>query len=504
MNPEAEHGTGGGKARPALILSMLALGIYFAASSWRGLYAYFTLDDGGNIANMHRYWVNSLWDLLGAALCVVTRMYRPLGGLYYFVLYKLAGFNPLPFRAVCLVLMLVNLLLAFWLFRRLSGSLGAGLLGAVLVANHPAVLSLVYSSGTIYEILCFLFYFLALGCYFVWRQEGRRTGADTLSWRQLAVLLALTGCALDSKEMAMTLPAALLLIELVYFPPDSRSWPALARYAVRQGRGALVTAALVVPVSAVKVLTENPLTYDPTYSGHSLRGAIEGMRAYHNFLLYGDLYVFTFSTAQLFLLWAGMALAAVLLRSRPMKFGLCFLIVSLIPVCLIARRGGYMLYLPLMGWGLYVGSLFQKLSDAAIRAIRLPLRAGEAARIAIFATAAVWIVNVHAARLAGSAAAIRREQSDMRRLIDSLRRAHPQLPRGASLLLLDDPLPKGHEVLLFSILAYNDPTLKVDRVKMLDRPPGKDALLRYDHVLAGGLDLHDVSIGTGARPAAGR
>ena len=36
-----------------------------------------------------------------------------------------------------------------------------------------------------------------------------------------------------------------------------------------------------------------------------------------------------------------------------MKFGLGFFVLSLLPVCLIGRLAGYMLYIPLLGWALY-------------------------------------------------------------------------------------------------------------------------------------------------------
>jgi len=211
MSLEDKPGRTAPDRRWTVAASVLFLVVYFVRSASRGLNAYFTQDDGGNLLNMHQYWSHSMAYVLGSALRVITGAYRPLGGVYYFALYKLAGFNPLPFRAVCLALMLANVLLAFALLRRLSDSLTAALFGAVLIVNHPTVLELLYSSGTIYEILCFLFYFLTMRCYFVWRQAGRHAGETTLSWRRLAVILVLTGCALDSKEMAMTLPAACLL-----------------------------------------------------------------------------------------------------------------------------------------------------------------------------------------------------------------------------------------------------------------------------------------------------
>jgi hypothetical protein len=189
--------------------------------------------------------------------------------------------------------------------------------------------------------------------------------------------------------MAMTLPGALLLVELVYFPLRSRSW-----------RGPLAAAILVVPTIAVKVLTRNPLSADPNYTGHSLHSALEALRSYQSFLLYGDLFGGRLSTRGLLALWLAMGLAALLLRSRPMIFGLFFLIGSLLPVCLIARRGGYMVYLPLMGWALYTATLFHRLRDGLLRMAHLRSRAAAAIRLATFAAVVVLIVHVHTARLA--------------------------------------------------------------------------------------------------------
>jgi hypothetical protein len=492
-----ETGSGARHARALLIASLLLLAVYFAVSSSPGLHAYFTQDDGGNLLHMHKYWERSLLDVLGSPLRVVTGAFRPLGGVYYFVLYRLAGFNPVPFRVTCLALMLVNLFLAFALLRRLSGSLEVALLGGVLIANHPAMLELFYSSGTIYEILCFFFYFLALWLYLGWRQAG---GRSALSWRQLAVLLVLTGCALDSKEMAMTLPGALLLIELVYFPPESWSWLEIVRFVSRQMRGPLLAAALVAPTIAVKVLTSNPLSDDPRYAGHSLRGTADAMCAYFNFLLYGDLFSGGLTLPKLAALWVAMALAAVVLRSRPMKFGLLFLTGSLLPVCLIAPRGGYMLYIPLAGWALYCACLFQRLRNYLLRWLQPGPKDALAARAGTVAIAAALIMDTHAAKLAQSSASLQSEQNGTRRVLERLRKVHPSLPRGSSLLVVDDPLPPNFGLLFLARVAYGDPTLELDRLKMLGEAPAGEQLTRYDYVLAGGFEARDVRGISDARP----
>src|ERR1035441_1618184 len=109
---------------------------------------------------------------------------------------------------------------------------------------------------------------------------------------------------------------------------------------------------------------------------------------------------------------AAMGVAAIALRSRAMKFGLGFLVVSLAPICLISRRGGYELYIPLMGWALCAGTLLQVLGGGLVRG--LPLRFHMPVKFAVFMVAAVAIIHTHAALLAEYSTLIRNNQNDMR------------------------------------------------------------------------------------------
>src|SRR5580704_18545356 len=129
------------RSRPlALTCLLLLLSAYFAVFAADGLNAYFTQDDGENLLTMHRYWENSLGEMAGSTVQVVTGAFRPLGGIFYLTMYRLAGFNPFPFRAVCLCLMLANVLLAFAVLLRLSGSIDTAFVGTLLAAHHPALL----------------------------------------------------------------------------------------------------------------------------------------------------------------------------------------------------------------------------------------------------------------------------------------------------------------------------------------------------------------------------
>jgi hypothetical protein len=450
------------------------LAAYFAAFAADGLHAYFTADDGGCLLHMHEYWEHSAGDMAVSALRVVTPAFRPMGGIYYFVLYSLAGFHPLPFRAVCLGLMLCNLTIAFALLRRLSGSIAASFIGCVLFAHHPALLWLYYSSATIDEILCFLFYYSALLLYVRWRQSG----AEIRSWRRVAVLLALTAAALDSKEMAMTLPAALFLFELIYFPQGRRSW-----------RGIAATTVLVVPAIAAKVLTHNPLGDDPHYAIRSAGSALDAMRGFLSALLYCDLY--GGNAALLFLLCAAVAGVAFVVRSRPMAFGLGLLITSLSPVLVIGPRGGYMLYLPLVGWALVVGSTLIELGGRLRRRLRLHARLGY---VGIGAAAAI-IAVAHARMSAPLVQRVQREQAETRRIVQQLRELRPRIDGDAFLLLRNDPLPSGWTLAFLTQLAYANPQAILERTNMIGEPTPAEMSL-YDHVFNDdGFQLREVGGG---------
>jgi hypothetical protein len=448
--------------KPSRVFACVALAVpalYFAVSAANGLHSFFSLDDGGNLLNMHRCFESSPGRILKS---LVDGSYRPLGGVFYLAMWRVAGFHPLPYRAVCFVLMLINVGLAFAVLRRLSASTEAALLGTLLFACHPCLLFMDYNSGYIYEILCFLFYFLALWCYLRWREASAQT---PLSWPRTGALLLLAACALDSKEMAVTLPAAFLLAELVYYPPLSS--------VRRHARAAIATAALTLAAMLQKLLTFNGLSGDSRYGMHfSPRLILEQMCRYYEMLIYQDHFL---TIPTLLLLWAAMALAAYGLRSRPMQFGFWFLMVSLAPVSLIVTRAGASLYLPMIGWALYVAALAIRLRDAILRK--------PAWRRAALAAAGVLIVVWHAHQRAPFLPMLSRQRNQERRVIGQLQERLPHIEAGAFLLFVNDPFPADSWSPLFlTRLAYRDPTIWLDRPSLMGRVPSGEELTLYDHV----------------------
>jgi hypothetical protein len=269
--------------------------------------------------------------------------------------------------------------------------------------------------------------------------------------------------------MAVTLPVALLLVELVFRNPGGLRLRAI-----------VATGILTAGVMVVKLATYNPLSRDPRYHIQiSASGVIEALCRYFDALIYREGF---FTPWKLFVVVALLGALGYALRSRPMKFGLGFLLISLMPVCIIPIfRNGFMLYLPMLGWVLYLGALWTIVWD--ILTARLPASAGMVIRGAALGGIAVLIVTGHHAKSARFVADMQEQQARPRRLIAQLKALRPQLEPDARLLFLEDALPPGDwSLLLFTALAYANPDIWVDRVKMLGERPSAEEMSLYDHV----------------------
>src|ERR1019366_9326030 len=207
------------------LLVIIAFG-WLLLFAHNGLWAQFSIDD---LTNLHGYLSRSPAALMVDNLRYWSTSYRPMDGLFYIVLYRWFGFDPLPFRERALAITL-----------RLSGSREVAFLALLLAAYHAWFVDLYYSTGTVYDLLCYCFYLGAFNLYLGVRGQGL-----TLASRPLGILIALYVCALNAKEMAVTLPAMLAAYEVIYhwraLGESGRRWP------WREGRGVLVTGLLTVP-----------------------------------------------------------------------------------------------------------------------------------------------------------------------------------------------------------------------------------------------------------------
>lgn len=149
---------------------------------------------------------------------------RPLTGLSYWLSYHAGGGKPAPFHLASLALHAgSSALLAFILLRLLTLlHLAAdhrrllALLGGALFLLHPAQSEAVAYVAAHPETLAVFFYFAALAVF-----VGRPTPAVT--WGRALLVTSFFLLAMFSKEHALTLPATLLLIDLLVYRQTPRA-----------------------------------------------------------------------------------------------------------------------------------------------------------------------------------------------------------------------------------------------------------------------------------------
>ena len=316
-------------------------------------FGYFTLDSLGvrfapdDMMNMAGYWRMKPATFAVSHVLVWRNFYRPMGGLFYLPLFHAFGFNPAPYHAVILAILLFNV----WLVYRLAillraGPIAAGL-AALLCCYHASLSNLTYNIAFIYDVLCGCFYLSALVYYLQIRESGRQ-----LRGREIAAFLALYLCALNSKEMAVTLPVILLIYEWLY--QDRASL-----------RGVVAGALLNLPY-----------LYGKVFRGDALATSA----AYRPELTWARLLDFqTRSFTELFqqrtplgpetVAWIWVALFYLAFRRRRPVLQFCwiFLAIAPLPIEFLPGRGGACLYLPFVGCAIFAAVVAVDLAEAAAR-----------------------------------------------------------------------------------------------------------------------------------------
>lgn len=423
------------------IFAALSIAGVFLALAGDGLLAYFTPDD--------------MMNLYGAWFRPLAESDRPVGALFYRTLFAAFGFNPLPYRIACFAILSANLALLYGLCLKLSRSREVAALACLLGAYHAHLADLYYSTGTVFDLLCFLFYFGALALYIEVRERA-------MPWRIL--VLALYVCALGAKEMAVTLPLFLVLYDLIYHPPAPRPASAIPWASGELRRlwpFALLTAAFILHKTAGTArMTANP-DYLPSLSWQVLAA---NWRHYAYDLFYGAI---QFTGPRIVVLWALVLALVFVLRKRDILFAACVILIGILPVVLIAERGFYAIYLTLPGWYLLTA---QSLTTARQRL--LP-RAGAAGPAILFLLVAACLVPLHWRQKPLGNGWVAESHESVRGTLQPLSRY--RVPRAAKILVLNDPYPAGDNILLSMFrLTFRDEDIQVRHLKSPSAPlPGE-------------------------------
>jgi len=310
------------------------ISVYFLVLARYSLRSWFSFDD---LMNLYRAWTPPPSLLLKGNLLFfrVLPFYRPLGSSWYRVIFHFAGFNPLPFHLAYLTLFLLNLLLTYSVARRLAGSREIGAVTALLASYHHRFVNLFLDTGYIYDALCYTFYFSAFLFYLRARQQKR---LPTVT--ELAACSILFICALNSKEIAVTFPAILLIYELVFHPPVS-----LSRWVLYEGRSALVMGAIAL-LFVIGIFTDSHslALMDPGYQPvFTLARFMETSR---HFL--GDIFSYEndWPAWAVLSLWGALLLIAWLTRLKALRFAWLFLMITPLPLAFLPHRRAAQYYIP--------------------------------------------------------------------------------------------------------------------------------------------------------------
>ncbi len=337
--------------------------------------------------------------------------FRPLVTLTYFCDYSLSGENPEGYHLSNLILHLLAGLAFFYLAKNIFGRRESALLAALIFLIHPVQTEAVCGISFREDLLCCLFFSLSLLTYVSSEREKKRVyqtdpvPPNTLRSNNNPISYSLSLLffilALLSKEMAVTLPLAVVAYEMM----------------IRRERLTVVFRPRIIIlflISGIYIAARFLLLYQ--------RGTLPAAPEFGNIItrlflifkgagLYGRLVFFPVNLTVEYpdplpsIIWSGYLLLPALLTAifllavwirggkRTGKFGLAFFVLTLLPVLNLipnSRMGAERFaYLPLCGFSLWAaGSLTaflaipgkKTLTRGAVGLLLLALAAGTVSR----------------------------------------------------------------------------------------------------------------------------
>lgn len=414
---------------------------------WPGLLIDFNTDD---LANLHGAWSTPWPRLLGANLVPFTSVFRPAGSLWYRTMYTVFGLDPLPFRIMAFSFLLANSFLLFRLGRLLSGKAEIGILAAVLAGFHGRLHDVYKEGGNVYDILAGTFFLAALVYYVGIRQRGQQLRSPG----QWIIFYLLTVAAINAKEISATLPILLLVYEVIYQRP--RGW----RSVIVSGRGVSLASLIVACGIWAKLGAGSPMHQHPGYTPEiSVRRYFENSRSQVTALLYMN--EPALNTTKTVLIWAALFAAAAISRRPHLWFAACFAFVSPLPLQFLSPRGFSMMYVPFLGYCLWLSGLLVECRDY-IRSPRSGHPSAAERVLLVTAAAVVFLVVIPGLDSASSLDGVWPESAKVHAMHRQLVAAPPKVPRGGRILFLNSRWgPDSVEPYFLLRLFYKDHDLAV-------------------------------------------
>jgi hypothetical protein len=455
---------GWSRRAPAFVLAATCVAAYLMGFAGQGLRADFSHDD---LMNLHGAWRVPFSEQVRDMVLFFrpTPTYRPAGSIFYRLLFEGWYFNALPYRLACYGLLLLNLGMAYALVRRLAGSRLTAGIAVLLFAYHGGFAGLYCNTGLCYDLLCFFFYTAAFLYYVRVRQRG-----SPLGWKQVTAWSGLYLLALNSKEIAVSLPVLMGVYELTASPPAAWKLRDLSRWVYREGRAVVAGGIITVLYIGGRVMAPAGLAVVDAYRPDMSAGVY--LEHAYNFLRYSFYEPAWLTPAAA----AGIATALVVFSLRsslPFRVGAAWMFVGILPIAFIFQRDLAGAYLPSFGLALWLA--------AALAAISKLLKVRPAA---MFAGVLLILIGLHARHGRIDYENGLADARYIRSIYDQLRQSGP-LPKNGRVLILRQPFPDAEWDFTFLIYLHaRDRGLEVWRRDVLLKERPASQVLSFDTVFS--------------------
>lgn len=438
--------------------------LYFALPAVKGHFAQDVIPE------LYRYWYLGPLKWFWANICFwkdTKFFFRPGGVLYLGMLYHCFGLNPRPYHTAQISILAASIPILYYLARSLSSSRSVAFLAILAFCYHVNLISLVFVDSFSYDVLCGFFYFAALTYYIHIRERDAQ-----LRPFQLIAFLALYICALNFKEMAVTLPMIVLIYEVLRSPRWS-DWRRFIAWARPSATPAMIAGLITALYIYGRIQGPTSLAMAGHYQPHySWSNFLKSNAYFVSQISYG----FVVSEKALLALWALVFVYAFLRRDCMLQLMAFWVVIVPLPLAFIHPfRGGGHLYLPLFGWAMIFAKVASDLIELLCKASLSIGQSGRAETAAgrmppstfrIGATLTVALALAIFTRWKNQPSVVRAFQSvgqETSHVVEAFRSLDLNPAPGSTILVKGNPFIPGQEWDSFFIpsLMWNDHSLQI-------------------------------------------
>ena len=464
------------------ILGALLLAAFFYAFQKRVLKAHFGPDE---MMNIYGYWFPPLWRVLLSDLMFWSKFVRPMAGLYYLPLFHFFKLDPVPYSVVRIGMLGVNTILFYKLARAFAGSWWVAVLASFVVAYQANLGNIAFDGAFIYDALCGGFFFAAM-LYYVHARRGR----EQLSVKQACLFLALCICALDSKEMAVSLAVVAFAYELLMerHPSGCRSgkdrrawamqlWPTLAAGLIT---GVFILGKTTGPGSLAQIDGYRPVLTWARFSESTIR--------FMNTMFYADGFTMEHAIA----LWAALLITGIVGLAKTKRNARwvvlwIWVMVTPLPIAFLPGRGAALLYIVAAGWAIAAAMMMRSLCWLLARNLFVGRLGRIATMLACLLYSALQYENVtrraHRYEVYGY---LLTGEMTMEWIHDLQQmNLHPK-PK-SSIIFLNDPAPTTYDMTFIAALVWRDKSLDLWQQSQSHLTPERIARMDYIIDCSGGV-----------------